>query len=197
MSYSNPLHPAVPASKQSTYNSLSASMASTSSSSGSTSRRRRVPHNISPKFRLSSRPQAPVAFDCQGYPGAGMPMREIYARGEFALVQMMDKGAERVMALAQNGLRRICLVMSWPGYEHLECVFPIDLVTPAGYITRVQLAAIVTNAYVKFIERAQNERSTSPEWQFHARGIQFTQLSLLSLTHLSEDAWKAEVAVDF
>ncbi|KAJ3995504.1 hypothetical protein F5050DRAFT_1808625 [Lentinula boryana] len=197
MSYTNPLHPPVPASKQSTYNSLSASMASTSSISSPNSRRRRVPCNLSSKFRYSSHPQAPIAFDCQGYPGAGMPMREIYARGEIALAQMMERGAERITIFAQSGVRRISLVVSWPGYEHLECALPIDVVLSSGYITRVQLAAAVTNTFVQFIERTQNEGSTSPEWRLHARGIQFTQLSLLSLIHLSEDTWRAEIAVDF
>ncbi|KAF8832725.1 hypothetical protein HHX47_DHR1001677 [Lentinula edodes] len=200
MSYNNPLHSPVPASKQSTYNSLSSSIAASTSSSSSSytnSRRRRVPYTPSLKFRSSSRPQAPIAFDCLGYPGAGMPMREIYARGEIALAQMMDRGAERVMVFAQSGIRRIHLVVRWPGYEHLECTFPIEVVLSSGHITRVQLAAAVTNTFIKFIEQAQNEGSSSPEWRFGSKGIQFTQLSLLSIAHLSEDAWRAEIAVDF
>ncbi|KAJ3871691.1 hypothetical protein F5051DRAFT_422967 [Lentinula edodes] len=200
MSYNNPLHSPVPASKQSTYNSLSSSIAASTSSSSSSytnSRRRRVPYTPSLKFRSSSRPQAPIAFDCLGYPGAGMPMREIYARGEIALAQMMDRGAERVMVFAQSGIRKIHLVVRWPGYEHLECAFPIEVVLYSGHITRVQLAAAVTNTFIKFIERAQNEGSSSPDWQFGSKGIQFTQLSLLSIAHLSEDAWRAEIAVDF
>ncbi|KAJ4470792.1 hypothetical protein J3R30DRAFT_3802581 [Lentinula aciculospora] len=199
MSYTNPLHSPVPASKQSTYNSLSVSITSSSSSSSPhlNYRRRVVPYTPSSKFHSSSRPIGPITFDCQGYPGAGMPMREIYARGEIALAQMMDRGAERVMVFEQNGLRRIHLVVRWPGYEHLECAFPIDVVLSSGHITRVQLAAAVTNTLVKFIEHAQNEGSSSPEWRFGSRGIQLTQLSLLSLAHLSEDAWRAEIVVDF
>lgn len=44
-------------------------------------------------------------------------MREIYARGEIALAQMMDRGAERVMVFAQSGIRRIHLVV------RVSCLF--------------------------------------------------------------------------
>lgn len=109
MSYNNPLHPPVYASRHSTFNSLSAS--SSSSSSASNSRCRRVPYTPSAKFRSTSRPQASIAFDSKGHPGSGMPMREIHARGEIALAQMMDKGAETITVFSQCGLRRINLVV--------------------------------------------------------------------------------------
>ncbi|KAE9410699.1 hypothetical protein BT96DRAFT_235117 [Gymnopus androsaceus JB14] len=194
MSYNNPLHPPVYASRHSTFNSLSAS--SSSSSSASNSRCRRVPYTPSAKFRSTSRSQASIAFDSKGHPGSGMPMREIHARGEIALAQMMDKGAETITVFSQCGLRRINLVIRWPGYEHLECAFPIDVVLSSGNITRAQLAAAVTHAFARFIEKAQNEASASPEWRFGAKELQFSHLSLLSLVHLSEDAWRAEVAVN-
>ncbi|KAE9410682.1 hypothetical protein BT96DRAFT_1011438 [Gymnopus androsaceus JB14] len=171
MSYINPSHPPVHASNHFAFNSLS-TCASSSSSSVSNSRRCRVPHTPSAKFRSSSSPQAPIAFDSKGFPGSGMPMREIHARGEIALAQMMDRGAETITVFSQCGLRRINLVVRWPGYEHLECAFPIDVVSSSGNITRVQLAAAVTHAFARFIEKAQNEASASPEWRFGAKGLQ-------------------------
>ncbi|KAF5377773.1 hypothetical protein D9757_008112 [Collybiopsis confluens] len=198
MSYSNPLHPPVHASKQSVYSSLSTSGATSSSSASSNSRRRRVPFISSSKFPSSSQPlHFPITFDYQGYPGAGIPMREIYARGELALAQMMDRGSERLATFAQSGLRRINLAILWPGYEHLGYCIPIDVILSSGHISRVQLATVITAAFVKYLERARTEAPTTPEWRLDSKGIQFSQLSLLSINHVSADVWKADITVDF
>ncbi|OJA08740.1 hypothetical protein AZE42_08663 [Rhizopogon vesiculosus] len=50
------------------------------------------------------------------------------------------------------GFRRVNLKILWPGYEHLDRTHPLDLYTPAGPLTRSQLAVQVAHAFARFID---------------------------------------------
>ncbi|OJA09460.1 hypothetical protein AZE42_10789, partial [Rhizopogon vesiculosus] len=89
----------------------------------------------------------------------------------------------------------------WPEYEHLDWPHPLDLYTPAGLLTRSQLAVQVAYAFAQFI--AQQEVQGYPPAQhgatccFDNGGISYNRLILSGLWYVCDDTWLPEVIVDF
>ncbi|KAE9404181.1 hypothetical protein BT96DRAFT_955715 [Gymnopus androsaceus JB14] len=202
--YVNPLHPSVRPSNTSTYSSLSsANQGSYPPSTFTAPNRKRVPQSPyapSGKWQSASgRMQPlynPISFDYKGYSKQGFPMQELCVRGEYALEQMMQDAKDLVLAHASH-LRKITIHIRWPGYEHTEWTRSIEVVTSRGPISRAALAQAIAFNFGRFFEKAQLERPQSPQWRIGHGGITFDKLILVSLWNPFEDAWQADVAVDF
>lgn len=130
----------------------------------------------------------------------GVPMRELVVRSGCALERMLVGAAEHVGATMGKALRvvRIRLVISWPGYEHVDWSSSIELFTSSGPLTRGQLAVEISNAFHSFIMKS----STYPpsplayDWRTSTGGISFDRLILLACWNLHDDVWMADVFVD-
>ncbi|KAL0577455.1 hypothetical protein V5O48_004524 [Marasmius crinis-equi] len=138
-----------------------------------------------------------INFDLIGVPHPGTPLRELCARGPYALQQMMQGANDAVFAHAPSRPRKITFHIRWPGYEHVEWVRSIEVVTPSGHITRSELASVVAQNFARYVEKTQFEATTNIDWRLGPAGIRFDHVVLLSLRNVFEDAWQADVAVDF
>ncbi|KAL0064954.1 hypothetical protein AAF712_008076 [Marasmius tenuissimus] len=190
MSYTNPLHTPVGTINRSSYSALGSAIQQPSASASS-STRRRVPQSSVGK----SRPSNEISFDYVGYSNVGMPLRELHARGPHALQQMMQGANDAVLAHTRQ--RKINLHISWPGYEHAPWCRSIDIMTPAGPITRAHLASIVAHCFSEYIEKTQYQSTRSPDWRLGAGGFSLDHIMLLSVCNVGGDEWQAEVAIDF
>jgi hypothetical protein len=47
------------------------------------------------------------------------------------------------------------------------------------------------------VQKARSEHSRAPEWHLGPSGIRLEHLFLVSLVNVFEDAWQADIAVDF
>ncbi|KAJ3800919.1 hypothetical protein GGU11DRAFT_845331 [Lentinula aff. detonsa] len=200
--YYNPIHPTVNSQNKSAYSSLGGAVHGAPQSSFIIPNRRRVPQSIyqpTGKWRNQigrlAPIHAPISIDHKGYSRQGMKMIELYARGAFALSQMMEGADDRV--LAYTGLQRITLHIRWPGYENYEWIRSVELNTPSGPVSRAELAAIISQNFYRYFEKMQYSSTAAREWQISAMGISFDKLVLVSISNVFEDAWQAEVAVDF
>ncbi|KAL0570689.1 hypothetical protein V5O48_011264 [Marasmius crinis-equi] len=192
MSYTNPLHTPASSITRSSYSSLGSAMPQPSTSTGS-STRRRVPQT--PVGKSSHPPSNAIAFDYVGYPKSGMPLRELHARGPHALQQMMQGANDPVLANTRS--RKIALNISWPGYEHMPWSRTTDVITANGPITRAHLASIIAHHFAEYIETVQRQGTRNPDWRLGPGGFCLDHIILLSIHHACEDAWQAEVAIDF
>lgn len=104
----------------------------------------------------STSPERTITFDVYGQmPGAGVPLREIGARSQNALSQIITGANDVVFSSGSlaHSTKRIHLNIVWPGYEHLpEWSRPIEVFTPMGPLTRVQLAMQITANFARFLE---------------------------------------------
>ncbi|KAL0064957.1 hypothetical protein AAF712_008079 [Marasmius tenuissimus] len=148
MSYTNPLHTPIGTINHSSYSSLGSAIQQPATSASS-STRQRVPQTPVGK----SRPSNVISFDYAGYSNIGMPLRELHARGPHALQQMMQGANDAVLTHTRQ--RKINLHISWPGYEHVPWCRSIDIITPAGPITRTYLASIIAHCFAEYIEKTQ------------------------------------------
>ncbi|KAL0575336.1 hypothetical protein V5O48_006638 [Marasmius crinis-equi] len=190
MSYANPLHTPVGSINRSSYSTLGSAMPQPAASAGP-STRRRVPQAPVGK----SCPSNTIAFDYIGYPKLGMPLREIHARGPQALQQMMQGANDLV--LANTRLRKITLHILWPGYEHVPWSRSIDVIASGGPITRSYLASIIAHHFSEYIEAMQRQATSNADWRLGRGGFGLDHIMLLSVHNVGDDAWQAEVAIDF
>ncbi|KII94531.1 hypothetical protein PLICRDRAFT_97522 [Plicaturopsis crispa FD-325 SS-3] len=195
MSYENPLHPPVPVNKFSPFTSINASLL--------TPTRQRVPQ---PQYAPASKwkaticrapEQRPVTFDIAGYPaGYGVPLRELCTRGPVGMASMIAGASEPV--LAHYGLKKIKLRILWPGYPHVDFERTIDIYTPSGPITRVQLASAIAMNYARWVDKTQYE-AINPQyaqWRVGGGALGVDRLILISLWNVFDDSWQAEIALD-
>lgn len=113
--YVNPLHPPIPSSLQSPFNTLSGAVVSSANAPPFISPfRRRLPqitYTPSGKWRnatgRTNLVHSPVIFDYLGYTRQGVPMRELSTRGAHALSSMIVGANDQV--LVHTGLSRITL----------------------------------------------------------------------------------------
>ncbi|KAL0575333.1 hypothetical protein V5O48_006635 [Marasmius crinis-equi] len=192
MSYTNPLHTPASSITRSSYSSLGSAMPQPSASASS-STRRRVPQT--PVGKSREPPSNAIAFDFVGYPKSGMPLRELHARGPHALQQMMQGASDPVLANMRS--RKINFHISWPGYEHVPWCRSIDIITSHGPIMRSHLASIIAHHFAEYIENVQHQGTRNADWRLGRGGFCLDHIMLLSLCHVGEDEWQAEVAIDF
>ncbi|KAK1215542.1 hypothetical protein PQX77_021844 [Marasmius sp. AFHP31] len=193
MSYSNPLHTPVGSINRSSYSTLGSAMQQPATPEAGSSTRRLVPQTCVSKSR--QQPSNAVSFDYVGHPKLGMPLREIHARGPSALQQMMQGANDAV--LSHTRLRNVTLHISWPGYEHVPWSRTVDVVTSDGPITRAYLASIIAHHFAEYIEKNKNQATKNPDWRLGSGGFCLDHIILLSVYNVCEDAWQAEVAIDF
>ncbi|EEB90873.1 hypothetical protein MPER_10863 [Moniliophthora perniciosa FA553] len=127
-----------------------------------------------------------------------MPLKELCIRGPYAMTEMM-RGANN-QVLAHTELRKITLHIRWPGYEHIEWIRSIDVVTASGPITQGQLAHAVAQNFVRYIEKVRYEvppTACSKSWRLGSPYIILDHIVLHSLHNVFEDAWQAKVSVSF
>ncbi|ESK88125.1 hypothetical protein Moror_5610 [Moniliophthora roreri MCA 2997] len=194
MSFTNPLHSSVGNGRKSDFSALGPALNNPTKTGPSQCRR--VPQT--PYASQSDHVQPvhnAITFDYIGYPNQGMPLRELRARGPHALAQMMQGANDQVLGHTQ--LRKINLHIRWPGYEHIEWIHTIDVVTESGPISRGQLAHAVAQNFVRYVEKTQYEATPSKDWRLGPAGIVFEHIVLHSLRHVFGDAWQAEVSVSF
>ncbi|OJA16880.1 hypothetical protein AZE42_13132 [Rhizopogon vesiculosus] len=207
MSYLNPLHPPVPSSIHSSYTTL-ANACSTHQPPFPQSMlpsHRRLPQTLSSKMTASRRssPCPALTFDLYGAPsrGLGVPMCELLSRSGGALERMLVGASDVVGAQMSGslGFRRVNLKILWPGYEHLDRTYPLDLYTSAGPLTRGQLAIQVAHAFARFTDELQGYPPAQHDaaWRFGNGGIIYNRLILSGLWNVCDDTWLAEVIVDF
>ncbi|KAG1721259.1 uncharacterized protein EDB91DRAFT_1176412 [Suillus paluster] len=207
MSYINPLHPPVPSNVRSSYTALAGACSTNQPpfAQALPPSHRRLPQAPLSKMSTSRRsPPCPaVTFDLHGAPsrGLGVPMGELLTRSEGALERMLVGVSDGVGAQMSGslGFRRVNLKILWPGYEHLDRSYPLDIYTPAGPLTRGQLAVQVARAFARFIEELQGHPPAQhgASWRFGNGGISFNRLILSALWNACDDVWLAEVIVDF
>ncbi|KAK1220696.1 hypothetical protein PQX77_016522 [Marasmius sp. AFHP31] len=220
--YINPLHTPVHPSHISSFSSLGSAMTPPPSSKSHASRRHVPQTSYAPSSKWKNQTGrvqplcASISFDFIGITHQGMPLRELCARGPYALQQMMQGANDAVFANAPSRPRKVTLHIRWPGYEHIEWVRTIEVVTASGHITRAQLAGVIAQNFARYVEvnirpyqyfdsqqltfwssqKTQFEATTNIDWRLGPAGITFDHITLLSLRNVFEDAWQAEVAVD-
>ncbi|KAG2036731.1 hypothetical protein BDR03DRAFT_865663 [Suillus americanus] len=205
MSYMNPLHPPVPSNIHSSYTALAGACSANQPpfAQAMPPTHRRLPQAPLSKVPTSRRsPPCPaVTFDLHGAAshGLGVPMCELLARSGGALERMLVGANDGVGAQMSGslGFRRVNLKILWPGYEHLDRSYPLDIHTPAGPLTRGQLAVQVAHAFARFIEVCYPPAQHGASWRFGIGGIGFNRLMLSALWNVYDDVWLAEVIVDF
>ncbi|KAL0567478.1 hypothetical protein V5O48_014513 [Marasmius crinis-equi] len=207
MYYQNPLHAPVQPSQVSSYSSLGGAVtyqqptASAFGVNSSSVTRQRVPQtHYAPTGKWkqeTGRVQPlnnPIDFDYIGIPKQGMPLRELCARGPHAINQMMQGANDQIMFPSGS---KITFHIRWPGYEHIEYFRTIETVTSQGKITRGQLAGIIAQNFSRYFEKVQYEATRDVRWRIGPSGIKFEHIILLSLVNVFDNAWQAEVAVNF
>ncbi|KDQ63938.1 hypothetical protein JAAARDRAFT_165906 [Jaapia argillacea MUCL 33604] len=188
MSYHNPLHASV---------TNNASYALTNANPRSAYCRIPVPHI---PFQPASKWKSSVGrvsvgtttFDFAGHPGLGVKIREVASRGAHGVAAMMAGAHDPV--LANTGLRSIQFAITWPGYPHVEWLRSIEIVTPSGHITRSQLAALISQQYMRFIENISS--SQFAQWRIGHPGLGLEHLVLMSVTNVLDDVWQATIAIE-
>lgn len=131
-------------------------------------------------------------------------MRELVVRSGGALERMIVGASEHVGAMMGKalGAMNVRLVISWPGYEHVDWNAPIELFTSFGPLTRGQLAVRVANAFHSFI---MTSLTCTPaphvgNWRIASSTsvgrVGFDRLVLYALWNVCDDVWMAEVFVD-
>ncbi|EEB94190.1 hypothetical protein MPER_07037 [Moniliophthora perniciosa FA553] len=108
----------------------------------------------------------------------------------------MMQGANDLV-LAHTQLPTINLHIRWPGYEHVEWIRSIDVVTANGPISRAQLAHAVAQSFIRYVERTQYEATPFKDWKLGPGGIVFEHIVIHSLHNVSGNAWQAELSVSF
>jgi len=128
-------------------------------------------------------------------------MCELLTRSGSALERMIVGASDGVGAQMSEslGFCRVNLKIMWPGYEHLDRTHPLDLYTPAGPLTRGQLAIHVAHAFARFMDELQGHPPAQhgAGWRFDNGGISYNRLILSALWNVCDDIWLAEVIVDF
>ncbi|KAF9259211.1 hypothetical protein L218DRAFT_1059804 [Marasmius fiardii PR-910] len=201
MSYSNPLHCYVSSSQLSPYSSLGAgTIAYNEKGTRNPTFRHKLPQSLhAPSGRLgkiSSRAplSAPICFDFITQPRQGIPLKELSVIGTAGLQQMMEGANDPVPT---GGEKKIIFHICWPGYEHVEWQRSVEVVTPRGHMTRSQLAGVIARSFAIYIEKTQYEATRDINWRLGPDGIRYEHLILLSLNNIYENAWQAEVAIEF
>ncbi|KAG2073354.1 hypothetical protein BDR04DRAFT_1010753 [Suillus decipiens] len=205
MSYMNPLHPPVPSNSHSSYTALAGACSTyqppfTQAMPPTYKRLPQAPLSKVPTSRRSP-PCPTITFDLYGAPsrGLGVPMCELLARSGGALERMLVSANDGVGAQMSGslGFRTINLKILWPGYEHLDRSYPLEIHTPAGPLTRGQLAVQVARAFARFIEVCYPPAHHGASWRFGNGGIGFNRLMLSAVWNIYDDVWLAEVIIDF
>ncbi|KDQ63932.1 hypothetical protein JAAARDRAFT_86951, partial [Jaapia argillacea MUCL 33604] len=138
-----------------------------------------------------------VTFDFAGHRGMGVKIREVASRGVHGVAAMMAGPHDPV--LVHTGMRNIKFCITWPGYPHVEWLRTIDIVTPTGPITRSQLAALVSQQYMRFIEKCQHENisgSQFAQWRLGYPNLGVEHLVLMSITNVLDDVWQATITIE-
>ncbi|KAG7094520.1 hypothetical protein E1B28_005351 [Marasmius oreades] len=206
LSYLNPLHRSVSPFQSSNYSALgtavSVSCKQPTFESRNAWQREMVPQTtFVPSLRSKHGQEKPgplcrpITFNFIGLPNHGMPIREMCARGPHALQYMMQGANDLVLAGLET--EKITFHIRWPGYEHIEWIRSIEVMTPHGPMTRSQLAVIVAQNFARFIEKSQYEATTDIKWRLGPGGVQFEHILLVSMYNVFECVWQAEVVVDF
>ncbi|KAG6830418.1 hypothetical protein H0H87_008166 [Tephrocybe sp. NHM501043] len=198
MGYVNPLHPQIRSSQLSTYTSLgSATGPSTAFLSPTRRRLPQQPFTPTSKWDLSMgksvRLHSAIQFDYNGYVNQGVQMRELVARSSTALASMIQGAGDLV--LAHTGRERIMFRIIWPGYEHIERAYSLEIAPGERPITRAQLGVVISQHFARFVEKMRSEPSQS-QWNLNISGIRFEHLVLVGLVNVWDGVWQAEVAVD-
>ncbi|KAL4076485.1 hypothetical protein J3A83DRAFT_4187092 [Scleroderma citrinum] len=214
--YFNPLHPPVPESIQSQHSALSDAcpILSPPFPTHLPPTFMRLPQVPPPKLLsvpCRTFPAAPVTFDLIGAPmrGLGVPMRELVVRSGGALERMLVGASEHVGAMIGKalGVMNVRLVISWPGYEHVDWSLSIELFTFSGPLTRGQLALQIASAFQSFIITSStilpaphvgNWRiaSTTAAGSTSTGTVSFDRLVLFAFWNVCDDVWMAEAFVD-
>lgn len=131
-------------------------------------------------------------------------MRELVVRSGGALERMLIGATEHVGAMMGKalGVMNVRLVISWPGYEHVDWSASIELFRSSGPLTRGQLAVQVANAFHSFIMTSSTctPASHAGNWRIASSasvgGVSFDKLVLYALWNVCDDVWMAEVFID-
>ncbi|KAF9235224.1 hypothetical protein BU15DRAFT_89643 [Melanogaster broomeanus] len=207
--YINPLHPPVPPAIQSQYTALSYAnpLLRPPFPTPLPSSYARVPQKPPPKLLSAPRrssPCVPITFDLIGAAsrGFGVPMRELIVRSGGALERMLVDAKEPVGSLMAGslGIRKVSIIITWPGFEHVEWVHCLDLFTLSGPLTRGQLAVHIAHAFSGYVVE-MTDKTPSPNatgWRLASggTGISFERLVLTTFWNVCDDYWMAEVFVD-
>ena len=213
--YYNDQHSEVPATRISTYNSLSAAQGVIPTTSS----------RINPLHYLEVVPQLPyplnttrnksttsgggyqgVSFDCvhPGYTTQGIPLDGLTGSPYNPLSHLVNP-EDRVGTLLLSRAEgphvpprdHVILKICWPGCDSL---FPKEYkisTTEYGHpITRAQLGSQISMHYRRVFTQAPLHGSQDPQWAFGPNGIKFDSLLLLSFHHVDQGFWMAEVGVD-
>ncbi|KAG6908355.1 hypothetical protein DXG01_005173 [Tephrocybe rancida] len=198
MAYVNPLHPPVRSSQRSHYSSLGDAAGATVFLSSSRRRLPLVPFTPSSKWDLAmgqhTRLHGAIQFNHIGYNSQGVQMRELSARSTGGLGNIIAGANDLV--LAHTGRERIMLRIIWPGYEHVEWTYNLDLNVGGRPITRAQLGVVVAQNFARFVEKTRSEPSCSREWNLSSSGTRFEHLVLIALVNVWEGVWQADIAID-
>ncbi|EAU85226.1 hypothetical protein CC1G_06242 [Coprinopsis cinerea okayama7 len=182
----NPLHPAINAAQVSDYSALDAALGS--------HRRRRVPQPIFMPSGTSRALPPAVPIDYVGRFNQGIPMVElsIKDRSPTELAKMMVRGFDQVFPPDTSP---ITFRIQWPGYDHLEYVRRLHIVTtgPVNY-NRAEVAQAIASVFAEFCDTHKNTRGTDPNYQ--VGDIQFQKLVLVGIRNVYENVWQADVAID-
>ncbi|KAH6918342.1 hypothetical protein BKA70DRAFT_1416343 [Coprinopsis sp. MPI-PUGE-AT-0042] len=86
-------------------------------------------------------------------------------------------------------LPKMTLKMTWPGYTT-----EMKAVISSGKATRQQLAAAVAREFTKYVMEASRKEGSKGRMPLNPASM--CQLVLVSLCHISDDLWQADIAVD-
>ncbi|KAG6811307.1 hypothetical protein H0H92_008064 [Tricholoma furcatifolium] len=135
-----------------------------------------------------------IPFKHSGSASQGIQMQVL------SLPATMMQGASDPV-LAHTGRDHITLRIIWPGYEHVNGVYRLE-VNPGGRpITRGQLAIKVAENFAGFVKKCRSNPVDSPppevaKWDPTLSGIRYEHLVLVALENVCDGVWQAHVAVD-
>ncbi|KAI0053762.1 hypothetical protein FA95DRAFT_1600888 [Auriscalpium vulgare] len=148
--------------------------------------------------RPAAAKMAPIVFNWAGTPlGWGVRMDEFSQKGGHFIAEHMIGGYDIIAT--KYKLRTINLRIVWPGYEEsIDQGRVIDLMTPAGPMTRAQLASIVVDAMSRYCQKALQFRCDPKcaPWRIGRDAIRLDHFVLVALLNISGDTWQADIILE-
>lgn len=135
-----------------------------------------------------------VSFDFHNYYGQGIPLSRLMNLGPSTVAAMSGAYDQ---PLASIRTRYIILRILWPGYAS-NIPQKIAVYAPDGSpITRAHLGQQVARAIAAFVQAHRKLPSSRPKFRISDDNLQLGNLVLISLRHVIEDSWQAEIAIDW
>ncbi|KAH0834765.1 hypothetical protein J3R83DRAFT_10362 [Lanmaoa asiatica] len=135
----------------------------------------------------------PINFDLENPDQFGIPITDILNNTD-SFTRIRD----RTQAFSHMGKKTFTLRVQWPGYRPWsKTLAALDWTKSRDPITRVKLAEAVAKGVRDLIVKYRDEPYDPDyvEWNVGPNGIQFDQICLVALHHVSRGSWQPKLCL--